>query len=258
MKLIDWNEKIEYLKTTRQQMWNDDYFEFLVKYVWKFDKPIDIVDFGCGYGYLAMNLLPLLPEGSTYTGIDIAEELLKEAECIFADTAFRIKFIKADLLTYKPERLFDVAICQSVLRHIPQAKDVLRKMIESVCEGGTVICIEPNRRMENGGIYINDSNYDITARDASLQEHWENEYQTGGRDYLIGSKIPIYMEELGLADVNVRINDFVEFVSSNRDKEYFEEHKKSFLENNLLNHEETDANHLVCARCHLISYGRKS
>lgn len=206
---------------------------------------------------LAMKLLPLLSEGSTYTGIDIAEELLKEAECIFADTTFYTKFIKADLLTYKPERQFDVAICQSVLRHIPQAKEILRKMIGSVCEGGTVICIEPNRRMENAGIYINDSNYDVAARDEFLQEHWKNEYQTGGRDYLIGSKTPIYMEELGLSDVNVRINDFVEFVSPNRDKEDFEEHKKSFLENNLLNYEETDANHLICARCHLISYGRK-
>lgn len=35
----------------------------------------------------------------------------------------------------------------------------------------------------------------------------------GGCDFLIGSKIPIYMKQLGLVNVNVRVNDFVEFVS---------------------------------------------
>ena len=52
----NWNEKLEYLQTTRQNMWNDDYFEFLVKNVWKLDKPINIIDFGCGYGYLGTKL----------------------------------------------------------------------------------------------------------------------------------------------------------------------------------------------------------
>ena len=60
-----WNEKLEYLKMTRQHMWNDDYFEFLVKCVWHLDKPVNVMDFGCGYGYLGMKLMPLLPKGST-------------------------------------------------------------------------------------------------------------------------------------------------------------------------------------------------
>lgn len=70
-----WGEKLDYLQSTRTQFWNDDYLEFLVKYVWNIDQPQNIVDFGCGYGYLGLKLLPLLPAGSTYTGIDIAEPL---------------------------------------------------------------------------------------------------------------------------------------------------------------------------------------
>lgn len=253
----DWNEKIEYLKTTRQQMWNDDYFEFLVKCVWKFYKPIDIVDFGCGYGYLALKLLPLLPEGSTYTGIDIAEDLLKEAEHIFAGTNYQTKFVRADLLEYQPARKYDLAICQSVLRHIPQSKDVLSKMVDATCDGGMVVCIEPNRRMENTGMYMDATGFDIQERDSFLYEHWENEFKNGGRDYLIGSKIPIYMEQLGLRDVNVRVNDFVEVVSPNRDKENYGKHKASFIENNLSGVQETNADYMISARCHLISYGWK-
>ena len=49
----DWGLKKEYLHSTRKNLWNNDYFEFLVKGVWKIDKPVRIIDFGCGYGYLA-------------------------------------------------------------------------------------------------------------------------------------------------------------------------------------------------------------
>ena len=52
-------------------MWNDDYMEFLIEKVWKINNPVDLIDFGCGIGFMGLMLLPLLPKGSTYTGIDI-------------------------------------------------------------------------------------------------------------------------------------------------------------------------------------------
>lgn len=257
MEMIDWNQKLEYLQSTRQSMWNDDYFEFLVKCVWKIDKPINIIDFGCGYGYLGTKLLPLLPKGSTYTGIDIAEALIEKANNLFANAPYQTKFKVADLLKYEINEEYDVAICQSVLRHIPQAKEILGKMIDSVGKGGMVICIEPNRRMENGGIYIDDINYDVFSRDDYLREHWINEKKKGGRDFLIGIKIPIYMEQMGLSNVNVRVNDFVDFVSSNRNLKDFEVSRNDFIDNNLFDYQGENANNLICARCHLISYGTK-
>lgn len=88
MEKYFWDTKIDYLKTTRKQFWNDDYFEFLVKCVWKLDKPINVIDFGCGYGYLGMKLLPLLAKGSTYTGIDLGEKLLENAEKLFENICY--------------------------------------------------------------------------------------------------------------------------------------------------------------------------
>lgn len=79
-----WNHKLEYLLRTRKGCWNDDYARFLVSQVWKIDKPISILDCGCGYGFLGLLLLPYLPKGSTYTGIDFAEELIQKGKSLFA------------------------------------------------------------------------------------------------------------------------------------------------------------------------------
>ena len=40
----DWGSEKVYLHSTRQNLWNNDYFEFLVKCVWKIDKPVKIID----------------------------------------------------------------------------------------------------------------------------------------------------------------------------------------------------------------------
>ena len=79
-----WNQKLEYLLRTRKGYWNDDYAQFLISQVWKINKPISVLDCGCGYGFLGLLLLPYLPEGSTYTGIDFAEDLIKKGKTLAA------------------------------------------------------------------------------------------------------------------------------------------------------------------------------
>ncbi|TKH08252.1 class I SAM-dependent methyltransferase, partial [Bacillus wiedmannii] len=54
MEEYDWNSKLAYLKNTRDLYYNDDYVSFLVNMVWKITKPVHIVDYGCGYGYLGL------------------------------------------------------------------------------------------------------------------------------------------------------------------------------------------------------------
>ena len=59
-----WNQKLTYLLRQQKIGWNEDYIEFLLKQVWDIQKPIDILDLGCGYGYMGAVLLRYLPEGS--------------------------------------------------------------------------------------------------------------------------------------------------------------------------------------------------
>ncbi len=244
---------------SRKQFWNDDYFEFLVKCVWKLDQPINIIDFGCGYGYLGMKLLPLLAEGSTYTGIDLGEKLLKSAEKLFENSPFETKFIKADLVDYIPAKKYDLAICQAVLRHIPRYRFVLKNMIDSTVDNGKVICIEVNRRMENAGLYIEGFDISVNERDAFIKNKWMEEMQNNGRDYLTGIKVPILMEELGLRNVSVRVNDFVEFVSPKHDGDGYSEHINAFMAEHGFKECEKDSINISAlnARTLLISFGTK-
>lgn len=254
-----WNTKIDYLKNTRNHFWNDDYFEFLVKNVWKLNKPINIIDYGCGYGFLGIKLLPLLPAGSTYTGVDIGEKLLKDAEQIFRNSPYKTKFIKADITEFNDTKKYDLAICQAVLRHIPEYIIVLEKMIKSVVNNGKVICIEVNRRMENAGLFIDGQDINYTEIDKNVNKKWLLELQEGGRDYMTGIKIPVLMEKMGLKNVGIRVNDFVEFVSPNQNKGKYLEHIDMFFKEHGLstNHDCNIEISALNARSLLISYGIK-
>lgn len=134
-----WNNKIEYLNESRTLMWNDDYLQFLVHFVWKIDKPVNIVDFGCGNGYLGIKIMPLLPVGSSYTGIDFNDTLIGEAKRIFQQYVYPSNFIVADLNTYTSNVKYDIAFCQAFLRHLPNPRDLLLKMIDSIKDGGMVV-----------------------------------------------------------------------------------------------------------------------
>ena len=223
----NWNA--QYLKDSRTAMWNDDYMEFLIEKVWKINKPVNIVDFGCGVGFMGLMLLPLLPKGSAYTGIDISADLIKEAEKIFENSPYQTSFIVKDLLEYIPEQKYDIAVCQTLLQHIPNPKRILEKMKNSVADGGKVICVEIDVITAIAAAYyhgikqsevINLKNYQ------KLIEKAENEKDIHGH---IGMKVPVFMQEVGLKNIDVRVNDYVQFINPKGDKEKHEKDIKSYM-----------------------------
>ena len=69
-----WDDKAGYLAESRRMLHNADYWRFLVREVWRLtEAPVRIADFGCGFGWGAMWLLPMLPAGSSYIGFDISD-----------------------------------------------------------------------------------------------------------------------------------------------------------------------------------------
>ncbi|OAA86424.1 methyltransferase [Clostridium ljungdahlii] len=208
-----WNTALEYLEKSRKTWWNNDYMEFLVEKVWKITEPVSIIDFGCGIGFLGELLLPLLPHGSTYTGIDIADKLLEQAKEAFQDTGYKTYFIQSDLNEYIPKERYDIAICQTVLQHIPDPIKILEKMKDSVKPDGMVICMELSRDVSGASLYIDGLDYSKMNLLGIEQKLRRNDLDRIGKDFEVGLKLPVYMEKVGLKNINTRVNDFIQYIT---------------------------------------------
>lgn len=213
-----WDSKIDYLRNTRWLYYNDDYLEFLIKNVWKMHAPVNIVDYGCGYGYLGLKLLPLLPDGSTYTGIDKGEDLIKEARKVFDKLPYTVEFIQGDIEEIKVHRHYDIALCHAFLLHMKSPRDILQKMIDSVRNGGRVICFEPHWIANATNFGFDDGlQHSEVVRLGVLQKLYEVDASRSGKNGNIGMKLPILLSQLGLRNVECRVSDKVNFLDQNMD-----------------------------------------
>jgi SAM-dependent methyltransferase len=214
-----WDSKIEYLKNTRWLMYNDDYIEFLVNSVWKINNPIHMIDFGCGYGYLGLKLLPLLPKGSKYTGVDAGVQLINHAKEIYKDSPFETEFIVGDIQTIILEQKYDMALCHSFLMHVPNPKEIVQKMINSVVDQGTIVCFESNWIANMANYYYDGIVQSKVIPLGLLQKIYELDAKREGKDGNIGIKLPIYLSQLGVKNVQCRVSDKVNFLDLSSEEE---------------------------------------
>ncbi len=227
------NGKENNLYKNRKYFWNDDYLKFLVENVWKVESAVDLVDFRCCNGCLGQQLLDILPKGSTYTGID-NEYFTNKAKAIFENTDYSTKFIISDIYSFEADKKYDIAVIQVGLRHMNKPLEVLKKMIASVKKGGLILCIDVNREFENDGLYIDQLDYQYLCTAFDFHKTWKKELECEGRDYAIGMRLPFYMRQLGLHDVDVRMNDKVLFV--NPDLRDYEQIVQDFIDILSLDH----------------------
>lgn len=225
-----WNQKLEYLLRTRKNGWNDDYARFLILQVWKIDQPVSVLDCGCGYGFLGLLLLPYLPQGSTYTGIDFAEDLIEKGKTLFESQKTAARFLCENVFEYSAENQYDLVICQAVLRHLDDPAAFIRKMITFAKPGGYVVCIDSNREFECCGLYIDGMDYQELCRHEGLEKKWRTELAMQGRDYAVAIRTAHMMRKLGLIDVDVRMNDKAEFVTTQSPD--YEKTKRDFIQYN--------------------------
>jgi len=205
-----WSEKLEQLRRTRYKYHNDDYLEFLVDRVWKLHQPCRLLDCGCGFGYMGLKLLPLLPAGSTYTGVDEAVELLDEARAIFANLPYETNFIEADIHAVPLEDdTFDVALSHTVLMHLEHPQKALAEMVRLTRPGGLVITCESNWNAVNALTHIHELDKLDTTDLGFLQRLFARDHKATGRDGNIGAKMPLLLHQAGLKNIDARITDAV-------------------------------------------------
>lgn len=228
-----WDNQIEYLRNTRGLYYNDDYLEFLVKSVWKIDKPVNMIDYGCGYGYLGLKLLPLLPIGSTYTGMDKGSDLIGKAKEVFQHLPYKTEFFVSDIEEISIERKYDMAVCHAFLLHMTDSKKVVQKMIDSVVNDGRVICFEPHWIANMSNYNLDDLEQSKLIQLGILQRLYEKDFGRTGKDGNIGMKLPLYLSELGLSNVECRVSDKVNFLDPNMDMPSKEKLYSSLIEEGL-------------------------
>ncbi|RWS44365.1 class I SAM-dependent methyltransferase [Bacillus mycoides] len=215
MEEYDWNSRLAYLRNTRDLYYNDDYLSFLVNSVWKITEPVHIVDYGCGYGYLGLILLPLLPNGSKYTGIDSGEALIAEARELFRTLPYESEFLEGDATEIELKNKYDIAVSHAFLLHMNAPKTMLQKMINSTRKGGQVICFEPHWISNMSSYVLDGEKQSEIIKLGVLQKLFERDTQRNGKDGNIGMKIPMFLSELGVKNIECRVSDKVNFLDSN-------------------------------------------
>ncbi|MEN2766073.1 methyltransferase [Ornithinibacillus xuwenensis] len=207
-----WDNQLEYLKRTRDLYYNDDYLEFLVNTVWKVSKPVHIIDFGCGFGYLGLKLLPLLPKGSKYTGIDKGQKLINKAKEYFLNLPYETEFLVADTNQIELENKYDIAVCHAFLLHLSEPKEMLQRMVNSIVNNGKIICFEPHWISGMASYELETCKQSQIVPLGVLQKLFEERTNNTGRDGNIGVKVPQYLSELGVKNIECRVSDKVNFL----------------------------------------------
>lgn len=234
-----WDGRLEYLKMTRKSMWNEDYFQFLIRDVWKITRSVTVLDCGCGYGALGLLIMPLLPKGSKYVGIDFSQNMIDEAVKTYQNFGIEAEFILSDILSYQPKDKYDMVISQAVLRHVDDGETFLRKMADFLKKDGICVSLECNREFEADGLYIRGMDYGRLCQHEGLNKLWKTELEMQNRDYSIAMKIPHYMKKIGLKNISTRMNDKVTFLEP--EQEFYDELLESIVKADHWDDEKTDA-----------------
>ena len=166
-----------------------------------------------------------MPSGSKYLGIDKGEKLIQKANELISVVTKDFELRNCDLNEIVLEKgKYDIAICRAVLMHVPNPKDILKKMVDCIKPGGLVICIESHWNSTNANFYIRELEDINQGNLGLLQKIFFLDTRKSGKDGNIGIKIPVYMRELGLKDVQIRVSDAANYLHSELEHKYIRTH----------------------------------
>jgi ubiquinone/menaquinone biosynthesis C-methylase UbiE len=112
--------------------------------------PIRVMDVGCGTGFVAERVAPVLTGGDTFVCADLSQAMLDACQRTLGNDRFacRFEFVKLDGQALgQPDGSCDVVTMNSVLHHLPDPPTTLRQIGRILKSGGCfIVAHEPNRR----------------------------------------------------------------------------------------------------------------
>jgi ubiquinone/menaquinone biosynthesis C-methylase UbiE len=112
--------------------------------LWGGDRPLDVLDVGCGTGFLALQFAAL---GHRASGVDVADEMLALARGKAASSGLSVELQTGDAehLPYS-DASFDLVIERHVIWTLPAPEAALREWARVLRPGGRVVLIEGDWR----------------------------------------------------------------------------------------------------------------
>jgi ubiquinone/menaquinone biosynthesis C-methylase UbiE len=113
-------------------------------------RPLRVLDVGCGTGFVAQRVAPVLSGGDTIVCADLSQVMLDACRRTLSEGGFacRFEFAKLDGRALPgPDGTCDVVTMNSVLHHLPEPGATLREVDRVLRPGGAfIVAHEPNRR----------------------------------------------------------------------------------------------------------------
>ena len=204
-----WEKQLESTKNWKHFYFNDDYLEFLVKKVWKFKKPVHMLDCACGYGYLAEKIFPHLPEGSTYTGFDVSEMYLEEGRERFGKDNPKIRFVEGNIMDYQSDKKYDLVISQMILSYLSDPGRAIDNMLQLLQPGGMLAAIDISLPIAEEGFFIAEGNKPYEPEIPNPKKVWGFMEEQGIMNSRLGTKMAYLFRKKGLCHVEARLSDRV-------------------------------------------------
>ena len=113
----------------------------LIDYLKEKSKPLNILEIGCGNGWLSSMLLTI--KGSKVTGIDVNEPEIMQAKRLFKNE--RLDFICAgfDPQMFSDQK-FDVILFAASIQYFPSIKNILQDALSCLNRNGEIHIIDTN------------------------------------------------------------------------------------------------------------------
>ncbi len=102
-----------------------------------------IVDLGCGPGNSTELLVERYPQADV-AGLDSSPDMLRKAR----ERLPQCRFVEGDIATWKPEPGTDLLFANAVMQWLPDHTAVLRRLVESLPEGGVLAVQMPDNTRE--------------------------------------------------------------------------------------------------------------
>ncbi len=218
---IDYNDpktRKEILIRQRRGIWTPEQVASFAKH-FRLRPGMKLLDAGCGHGYIMRTYGPNCMPGAELVGLDREKSLMATAKRLatrqgLGDAA---TFVEGDIydMPFK-KNTFDLSVAHVLFCHLAEPEKALDELIRVTKRGG---CIAVFDNAIGGGDSVGWNNihkptikerlfnYEVVFRMIAGRK------KLGQGDYQVGCYVPLWMEQRGLKNVDVRSNERVHWIA---------------------------------------------